>query len=164
MVNVLTPDLNSETQRIVQNAIGPKIGRIMIIWLILFLVTRLNSKRDTQPFLCSRTSMRLFVTWYFQMFISTDQCIAFAFYVTDVGRMRTTRCILLRRKARDFSVNHSRPLVKINAHPGNEYQTQTNPQCACVSSKNFVSEKILPQGKKKVYMRQIYTLLMRMQK
>ena len=41
---------NSETQRIVQNAIGSKFGHITIIWLIIFLVTRLNTKRDTKPF------------------------------------------------------------------------------------------------------------------
>ena len=38
---------NSETQRIVQNVIGPNFGHITIMWLILFLVTRLNTKRDT---------------------------------------------------------------------------------------------------------------------
>ena len=43
----VTPNFNSETQRIVQNAIGPKFGHIAIIWLILFLVTRLDTKRDT---------------------------------------------------------------------------------------------------------------------
>ena len=39
--------MNSETQRVVQNAIGPKFGHVTIIWLILFLVKRLNTKRDT---------------------------------------------------------------------------------------------------------------------
>ena len=37
-------DDNSETQSIVQNAIWPKFGHIMIVWLILFLVTRLNTQ------------------------------------------------------------------------------------------------------------------------
>ena len=38
---------NSETQRIVQNAIGPKLNHITITRIILFLVTYLNTKRDT---------------------------------------------------------------------------------------------------------------------
>ena len=43
----ITGLLNSETQRIVQNAIGSKFGHNTIIWLILFLVTRLNTKCHT---------------------------------------------------------------------------------------------------------------------
>ena len=58
--------------------------------------------------------------------ISTDQCIASTFYVTGIGRMLPTRCILLCTKARDIPVNHSRPLVKINAHSGKKYQTRTD--------------------------------------
>ena len=43
----LTPLQNSETQSIVQNATWPKFGHITIVWLISFLVTRLNTKCDT---------------------------------------------------------------------------------------------------------------------
>ena len=83
--------------------------------------------------------------------------IASSFDVTDVGRMRLTRCILLRRKARYVPVNHSRPLVKINAHSGNEYQPAHT-----LGAKNVVPEKVSTMGKETVLLEQIYTLLIRM--
>ena len=54
LTNIKDPEdkNNSETQRIVQNAVPRKFDHIMIIWFILFLVTYLNTKR--QSFLCSR--------------------------------------------------------------------------------------------------------------
>ena len=46
-LNGRTCGQNKNSQRILQNASGRKFDHITIIWLILFLVTRLNTKRDS---------------------------------------------------------------------------------------------------------------------